>query len=260
MSPDPTKPVSKISSKNLNRHVAQYSLAAAVAGVSMLALVQPAAGEVVVTKKTIPIPLAPRSVPEPVGVSLANNGVNDFNFELQDNASNHPSSRFLTVGAANPGNKVLVTGSFYGKALALPRGATIGPKVPPSAGCSSFPLVEGSDTSTVRSFRGEWGGNPQNRYLGVQFLIKGQIHYGWIRLTVTTSPQPHTPVMSARLTGYAYETVPNKPIVTGTAATATAEIPVPDNIQKQSEPSLGTLALGAEGIPMWRREESSVRQ
>lgn len=48
---------SKASSNNLNRQIAQYSLAAAVAGVGMFALVQPAAGEVVLTKKAIHIPL-----------------------------------------------------------------------------------------------------------------------------------------------------------------------------------------------------------
>ena len=38
--------VSKLTSKGLNRQVAQYSLTAAVAGVSMLALAAPASGEV----------------------------------------------------------------------------------------------------------------------------------------------------------------------------------------------------------------------
>ena len=59
---------------NSNRQIAQYSLVATVAGVSVLALAQPAAGEVLVTKKTIPIPLAPVGVREPVKISMANNG------------------------------------------------------------------------------------------------------------------------------------------------------------------------------------------
>jgi hypothetical protein len=46
--------------KDLKREIGQYSLAAAWAGVSMSALAQPAAAEVVVTKKTIPLPLSPR--------------------------------------------------------------------------------------------------------------------------------------------------------------------------------------------------------
>jgi hypothetical protein len=77
----------KKSTSNLNRQIGLYSLAAAVAGVSMLALTEPAAGEVVVTHKTIPIPLSPQSKPQPVHVSLANNGVENFTFFLDGNLS-----------------------------------------------------------------------------------------------------------------------------------------------------------------------------
>jgi mannitol-specific phosphotransferase system IIBC component len=77
----PTDSSKKSSSNNLNCQMAQYSLVAAVAGLGMLALAQPAAGEVVVTKKTIPIPLTSVGVPEPVKISMANNGINDFSFE-----------------------------------------------------------------------------------------------------------------------------------------------------------------------------------
>ena len=55
----PTNSVKKTSPNDLNRQVSLYSLAAAAAGVSMLALAQPAAAEVVITKRTIPIPLVP---------------------------------------------------------------------------------------------------------------------------------------------------------------------------------------------------------
>lgn len=96
-------------------------------------------------------------------------------------------------------------------------------------------------------------------------MIGGELHYGWIRLTLTTNPDPHGPFMSAKITGYAYETVPNKPILAGTASSAagaakkpTAEAQVPENIHNQSGPSLGMLALGSEALPLWRREEASA--
>jgi hypothetical protein len=41
-------------------------------------------------------------------------------------------------------------------------------------GCSTYPC-----TSTA----GQWL-DTKNRYLGLQFVIKGQVHYGWARLTV----------------------------------------------------------------------------
>ena len=116
---------------------------------------------------------------------------------------------------------------------------------------------------------GYWGGNLRNRYLGVRFLIKGKFHYGWIRLTVTLNVKLNKPTLAATITGYAYETVPGTPILAGTAAIesadAVAEKPTADvralgDIPNQSGPSLGMLAAGADALPIWRREETSVPQ
>jgi len=71
-------------------------------------------------------------------------------------------------------------------------------------GCSTYPCSETA---------GQWL-DTRNRYLGLQFVIKGQVHYGWARLTVIFPPQPSRGIL-ATLTGYAYETIPNKPIITG---------------------------------------------
>jgi hypothetical protein len=65
----------------------------------------------------------------------------------------------------------------------------------------------------------------------------------------------------AKLTGYAYETIPNKPIITGEtegpeegsvdeANPATLNEPIP------KPASLGMLAMGSPGLSIWRREES----
>jgi hypothetical protein len=262
-----TDSASKASSNNLNRQVAQYSLAAAVAGVSMLALVQPTAGEVVVTRKTIPIPLAPRTVPEPVTISIANNGIENFNFYLNSSVTS-VGLRELVVVSVDPGqngahNQVIAGGSFYGKALALERGVKIGPAAVPSASFGSFgALVEGTNSNTGSFYsRGFWAGNLKNRYLGVRFLINGKFHYGWIRLTVTTNVKLRKPTLSATITGYAYETVPDKPILAGTTGiAASAEVQVPEKNKNQVGPSLGMLAAGVEGLTVWRREEPSARQ
>jgi len=66
--------------------------------------------------------------------------------------------------------------------------------------------------------------------------------------------------MTAKITGYAYETVPNKPILAGTAATAIAEVQAPENVNRKAGPSLGVLAVGADGLHLWRREEASAPQ
>jgi hypothetical protein len=198
----PTQPndsVSKASSNNLGRHVVLYSLAAAAAGVSVLALAQPAAAEVVVTRKTIPIPMVPIGTVGPVRISMANNGINNFGFNLYNDSNSLISDRGLGVWPVSGRDGVIIGGSFYAKALALERGTKIGPS-PSFFSFSGYPdLIEGSEIFTSgKEFRGFWK-DSKDRYLGVRFLIGGQTHYGWIRLTVTTDPKPQGPPMSARL-------------------------------------------------------------
>lgn len=250
--------VPEASSSDLNRQVSLYSLAAATAGVSLLALVQPAAGEVVITKKTIHIPLATDGAREPVKISMANNGINNFTFSLYESST----YRHFNIEGASLRDELRVgTGPAFNVYLgALRRGANIGPSNP-SSSFNEGGIGEISNSfSNKKFFQGSWGGSPTNRYLGVRFLISGQVHYGWIRLMVTTNPEPHTPHMSATITAYAYETVAKKAILAGTAETPTAEVQVPENIKSRSGPSLGMLAAGADGLPQWRREETSARQ
>jgi hypothetical protein len=62
------------------------------------------------------------------------------------------------------------------------------------------------------------------------------------------------------ITGYAYETIPNKPIIAGkTSGFAVADthynglLPAPSR-----QPSLGMLAVGTDGLNIWRREEEAA--
>jgi hypothetical protein len=239
----------KTSPNNLNRQVGLYSLAAAVAGVSMLALAEPAAGEVVVTKKTIPIPALGYGTP--VYLDLNHDGKTDFTFFNATSFYNGHDSGSAVVWMDG--------GSVVGQQhpSALMRGANIGPSAPFLQVNSYSIRIEAGYGVRSGSDRlvGDWGGNPKNRYLGVRFLIDGQTHYGWVRLTIITEPGTS---WSATITAYAYETVANKAIKAGTAATEAAEIPA-ENTQKQVGPSLGMLAAGSEGIRLWRGEETSVR-
>jgi hypothetical protein len=62
------------------------------------------------------------------------------------------------------------------------------------------------------------------------------------------------------LTGYAYETVPNKAIITGKTR-GPAEVG-PDATTAVTSPAkpatLGVLATGAPGLSVWRRKEPVV--
>ena len=244
------------SARNLKRHVGWYSLAAAAAGVSLLALAQPAAGEVVVTKKTIAIPLSPIGMPDVVRLSMANNGADDFDFWLYNDPTISDRGLLAYGGTSRP-NAVMAGGDFYAKELALARGASIGPS--PKNIFSHFTgLIEATETGrSGRYSRGYWGGNIKDHYLGVRFVIDGELHYGWIRLTVTPNLQMGGPFMTAQITAYAYETEANTQIFAGLTEEPAAKVQAPQNIRNQRGPALGMLAAGADGLPLWRREANA---
>jgi len=83
-----------------------------------------------------------------------------------------------------------------------------------------------------------------DRYLGLRFSIKGKIHYGWARLNVKVAEGSDFDI-TATLTGYAYETIPNKPIVAG-------KIKGTDVIEAVEPASLGHLAQGSAELAAWR--------
>lgn len=248
MSIQPIDCPNETSSSNLTRQATLYSLVAAAASVSMLALAQPAESEVVVTKKTIPILLSDY---DGVRISLTNNGIDDFTFYLfasdtRTSTGNGKVFSELVIGNGKDGRGVV--GGSRGSRLyasALRRGVQVGPSAKFVSSSIAARIEEKFESGAVL---GKWGGNPKDRYLGVRFLINGATHYGWVRLTVITEPK----LMSATITGYAYETVANKPIFAGTAEKPTAEAQVPESLQSQAGPSIGMLALGSQGLTLWR--------
>jgi len=107
---------------------------------------------------------------------------------------------------------------------------------------------------------GEWLGKSNfQAYLGLKFTIKGKIHFGWARVKVDTLQTQQK--FSATLTGYAYETIPGKPIIAGaTNGPDDGAEPVPASIKTHTPKpaTVGMLALGAPGLSIWRREESAA--
>ncbi len=248
--------------ETINDRMKLYSVAAAAAGVSILALAQPAEAEMIVTKRSLPI-----IHESPVSLDLNKDGIADFQFSLftyrdvgRYSTRASLNMRALTRGAVIASRK---EGGFvygaYGSALI--RGAKIGPSANFSSGYGfgeSYVTIEKSSGPTAsRRLYGQWGDNAHNRFLGVKFKVHGATHFGWVRLTVNTTTNG---LLSGTITGYAYETVPNTPILAGTAEKPTAEVQVldgaPEKGKSQSGPSLGMLALGATSLALWRREET----
>jgi hypothetical protein len=226
-----------------------YSLAAVAAGVSVLALGQPAESEVIVTKKNLPVPMS-RNCCEGVEISLSNNGVNDFSVSLLNYTTKYISVRHLNIKPLSKGAAIIESNN---NALALARGANIGRSGPFDGGYEAYIERTNILTNGTKRYYGNWGGNPQNRYLGVRFFINGKVHFGWVRLTVNTSPLQ---LMTATITAYAYETVPNRRILAGTPDKAAAGVQPEAQAEDTAQPSLGMLALGIDGLPLWRREQN----
>jgi hypothetical protein len=105
--------------------------------------------------------------------------------------------------------------------------------------------------------------NVKNRYLGLSFTIHGEGHYGWARFSVQVAKRPFK--LIATLTGYAYETIPGKAIIAGATqgpddTDKSMEQPNPAALTAPTpEPAmLGVLAMGAPGLSIWRRKETSL--
>ena len=82
-------------------------------------------------------------------------------------------------------------------------------------------------------YLGNWFPNVKNRYLALTFIVNGKKHYGWARVSVQSTEHPLT--LTGTLTGYAYETIPNKPIKAG-------------QTHGRDKATLGRLAQGASGV------------
>jgi hypothetical protein len=146
-------------------------------------------------------------------------------------------------------------------ASALAPGVVVGPKGKFQQGAKLM-ATAGYGFGTGGPFYtsyGPWREVSRN-YLGLRFTIQGQTHFGWARLNVASTANG----VYAAVTGYAYETVPNKPIVTGKTSgsaknrTSASSNPASSNGSKPASASLGLLAYGSLGLDAWRRRNATL--
>jgi len=228
---------------SVHHQLRMYALAASAAGVGVVALAQPAEAKIIYTP-------ADESIGPITYLDLNHDGINDFKFTTHHTAhTTHgctSGSAGLKVYGVSPANKISGE-SVY--ASALPPGGYVGPagkfqgqQMAFVAHACSTGGGEGSFYGRLGFWAGPAGGGIENRYLGLKFSIKGKIHFGWARLNVVIS---HLITIQATLTGYAYETIPNKRIIAGKRKGA--------DVDRAVEPaSLGRLAQGSGGLAAWR--------
>jgi hypothetical protein len=199
-------------SDSVQQQLNKYALAAGAAGVGVLVLGHPAEAKIVYT------PADTNITPDhTIPLDLNHDGIVDFGFRDVYRRS-HPygfdHTGVLSVIPANPANKIegfhRTNGNY---ASALRAGVSIGPNAQFTTGANIMATTF-IDTGRVRKSNSVCNGpwfSGANRYLGLEFLINGEVHFGWARLSVTCKDLR----VLAKLIGYAYETVPNKPIIAG---------------------------------------------
>jgi len=216
-------------SDSTRKRLNAYALAASAAGVSALALAQPAGASVVYTPAHVKFGRNTEAL-----IDLNHDGITDFH--VGNNFSNfgNRNSYRLFVSAYGAPNSMLGTKD---EAAALLAGAKIGPKQH-FANIDTFMAHFYTSSGRITTSSGPWK-NVKNRYLGLKFQIKGKTHYGWARLSVTMHRNGVYGI-SALLTGYAYETVVNKPIIAGKTNGS--------DVGRVEPATLGHLARGAAAI------------
>ncbi len=175
-------------------------------------------------------------------IDLNHDGIPDFHVTSYD----FSGAGELAVYPLVQGNRIAATPGLCqihpNGAVALPKGAVIGPGVQfgAKADCMAFGFRSASSTSN-----GAWL-NAKDRYLGFAFVIDGKEHFGWARLSMGRFIFEELGI----ITGYAYETIPGKPIVAGDQGNVAAP--------SAEQTTLGALALGAPGQELWRKAETNA--
>ena len=232
-----------------------YAAAASAAGVSLLAVAQPAEAKIIFTPANIPI-----TINGPVvSIDLNHDGIPDFSFY---NASGMVAARrrtgerpplgfnfqVLYVLPAQPGNQIGAITSFTKGQCAAELAP--GRKVGPGKNFQPNPLEMfgiAGDYTSPGTLNCPWQHN-RGGFLGLQFVVNGETFYGWARVNLGTVPT---------IIGYAYENAPNVSILTGATKGPDehAAVSDPPVLPAPQPASLGLLAHGVSGLAVWRRPE-----
>jgi len=251
---------------SLEKRLLSYAACASATGMSVLALGNAADAKIVYTPSDIRI----KPDAGTVYLDLNHDGIKDFQFSAFYYHVTNPSNYYVAQLRAAPVHALNRIWAVESRntlcAAALPRGRKVGNGGRFQPGHSLlFMAFANSLPGAFGTYFGPWLSSTKRGYLGLKFSIAGKVHFGWARIKRVSPARPGSfPFpggFPAIITGYAYETIPGKAIITGAtdgpgdnAQPAAASIKPPD-----LEPAtLGMLALGAPGLSIWRREETAV--
>ncbi len=243
-------------SDSVRHQLNMYALAASAAGVGVLALAKPAEAKVVYTPAHQQIVLN-----HPLLLDVNHDGKTDFTLSWMNFAA------CAGYNGSCPGSLLQVLERFHDRFYGPPQGVVASSKgtwpgwpaalragvrvgTPGQRFGASSEMAAVAARSCYSRCRSHYEFGPwetpaveKDRYLGFKFLMSGKYHYGWARIAFDHP-------VDAILTGYAYETIANKPIVTG-------KTKGPDVITVQPA-TLGHLAGGTSAISRWRVNQTAA--
>jgi hypothetical protein len=238
--------------ESIHHHLNKYALAAGAAGVTVLALAQPVDAKIVYTTANVTIG---KHGLHSYHLDFNHDGITDLTIQWSEkNFRCFTGSGLSERIDETPALRNLVEGNPPAE---LSFGANIGNRDRFYGGKAAMAWMR------CGFGYGNWWG-ARNRYLGVKFRIHRKTHFGWARMSVYLGPCG----LCAQLTGYAYEDIAGKSIKAGqthgnaddptnedSVSGACLTNPIPDTLHPAS---LAVLALGAQGVPLWRRKESAL--
>jgi len=251
-------------SRRLEKHLLAYAVAGT--GLAIASASVPADAQIVYTPSNIPLAQPGFGQHVFTTLDINNDGVTDFRFAafysthcswvsgtFPDGASSCWAVRSLKISPIQAGNGEI--------SAPLPKGVPVG-----SSGTFGSQSVLLAGSQSQWAFRkpkadtdtGLWQGI-QYAYLGLKFVVNGEVHYGWARIkfdypaAFSSGVHKIQGMFTGTISGYAYQATPNQPIITGqtsdnnNAALSNAETPA-----NMHTLHLGLLAAGSQGVTVWR--------
>jgi hypothetical protein len=224
----------------LEKNLLAYATAAA--GAAVLSVALPAEAEIIYTPSNTPMATAQLNQGAALTpLDLDNDGKPDFSFAMffgvrySTGGSVLGFKSYLKIVPQQNGNGA-VQGQRGPTASAVAKGGEIGPQQK-FGNRDLYLYIDWFGSANQNS--GSWN-KVEYAYVGLKFMIGGQVHYGWARVKF---PFTGRGIRLGSIYGYAYESTPNRPIVAGQTSGA-----APEGNAENLHGTLGMLAAGAPAV------------